>query len=115
MSNGGFFTNRVGCQLSDKFAAIASVSGPLDMNGTSVFWKSDNPYKCEIANSMPILHVHGGADPVVPMAGSSNLGFPKIDDFIGDWVERNNMEKSNPGTVSYAYKDILCKYWGSHE
>ena len=114
MSNGGFMVNRIGCELSAQFAAIASVSGPLDNNGTSILWKSDDSFKCEPTHKMPILHVHGGADPVVPIAGSSTLGFPKIEAFIGDWVERNGMDKSNPGTVSYSHKDILCKSWGSH-
>ncbi len=53
-SNGAFFANLLGCQLADRLAAVAVVSGarPLDA--------------CRPARPMPILFFHGTADRVVP-------------------------------------------------
>jgi polyhydroxybutyrate depolymerase len=53
-SNGGFFSNLLGCRLADRLAAVAAVSGarPLDA--------------CRPAAPIPILFFHGTADPIVP-------------------------------------------------
>ncbi|HEX4445148.1 MAG TPA: alpha/beta fold hydrolase [Polyangiaceae bacterium] len=65
-SNGGMMTYRLACQDSSRFAAAASVSGsavvPLD--GT-----------CTPTHPMPLMHVHGNADPLVPYDGGAG-GLP---------------------------------------
>jgi polyhydroxybutyrate depolymerase len=53
-SNGAFATNLLGCQLAERFAAVAAVAGALDL-GT-----------CAPARPMPILFVYGSGDRVVP-------------------------------------------------
>jgi polyhydroxybutyrate depolymerase len=50
MSNGGMMTYRLGCELSDKIAAIAPVAGALDV---------DN---CQPANPVSVIIFHGTAD-----------------------------------------------------
>jgi len=40
---------------------------------------------------MPILHIHGGEDPIVPYNGSWELGFSKVEDYMHGWVERNGI------------------------
>src|SRR5271165_61992 len=63
MSNGGFMSNRLGCDRADVFAAVAPVSGTL---GTGV--------SCNPSRAVAVLAVHGTADPLVPFDGGSMLG-----------------------------------------
>jgi len=57
-SNGAFMTQRLGCDLAKRIAAIAAVSGTL---GTDV--------RCAPANPVSVLEIHGTDDPVVPFKG----------------------------------------------
>ncbi|MEI8349323.1 MAG: PHB depolymerase family esterase [Candidatus Omnitrophota bacterium] len=58
ISNGGLMTNRLGCELSEKIAAIATV--------TPAAVKSE----CQPSRSMPVMNIHGTADPANPPDGS---------------------------------------------
>lgn len=84
MSNGGFMSYRLACELSDRIAAIASVTGamPLAM--------LDN---CASARKIPILEIHGTADAVVPYGGTPlfTLGTEAGIDW---WLEHNNCTNS---------------------
>jgi len=84
MSNGGFFTNLVGCKLSDVFAAIAPVAGQLsDVAG------------CSPSRPMPIVSFHGDADAIVPYATvASALAF---------WARHN---RCGTGTDDVALPDV---------
>jgi polyhydroxybutyrate depolymerase len=53
-SNGAFLANLLGCELADRLAAIAAVSGARALDG------------CAPAAPMPVLFFHGTADRVVP-------------------------------------------------
>jgi len=53
MSNGGFFTNLLGCALADRLAAIAPVAGALALA------------RCTPARPVPVLLVHGRSDRIV--------------------------------------------------
>lgn len=53
-SNGAFLANLLGCQLGDRVAAIAAVSGARALDG------------CVPAAPMPVLFFHGTADRIVP-------------------------------------------------
>jgi poly(3-hydroxybutyrate) depolymerase len=55
MSNGGFFTSLLGCRLADVFAAFAPVTGQLN-----------DPATCAPGRPVPVLMIHGDADPLVP-------------------------------------------------
>jgi polyhydroxybutyrate depolymerase len=57
MSMGGFMSYRLGCELSHRLAAIASVTG------LQAF------YPCQPSKPMPVMQIHGTADPTVPYAG----------------------------------------------
>jgi polyhydroxybutyrate depolymerase len=52
-SNGGFVTSLLGCQLADRFAAVATVAGALDLGA------------CAPAHPVPILFLYGSSDRVV--------------------------------------------------
>jgi polyhydroxybutyrate depolymerase len=63
MSNGGFMSNRLGCDRADVFAAVAPVSGTL---GAGV--------SCNPSRPVSVLEVHGTADPLVPFDGGTMRG-----------------------------------------
>jgi polyhydroxybutyrate depolymerase len=69
MSMGGFMSYRLACELSDRIAAIASVTG------LQAF------YPCDPDRPVPIAHFHGTADPVVPYSG--------VPATISGWVSHN--------------------------
>ena len=63
LSNGGFFSSRLACDLSSRIASVATVAGVFDPPG------------CAQDRAVPILTIHGTGDPVVPFdASPSNLG-----------------------------------------
>jgi polyhydroxybutyrate depolymerase len=73
LSNGAIFSEELGCALSGKIAAIAPVAGPMPA--------ADAP-GCAPGRPMPVLEIHGTADPIVPYQGgvvahtSGDLGGP---------------------------------------
>lgn len=63
MSNGGYFSNRLACELGDRIAAIAGVTGLM----------TDTTYNhCLSAADKPVLQIHGTNDPVVNYNGIFN-------------------------------------------
>jgi len=81
MSNGGFMSYTLACELSDKIAAIASVTGSMTLpqvNNT-----------CDPQNLTPIMQIHGTADNVVPYNGNNNWMAP-IDEVLDFWRGKNN-------------------------
>lgn len=82
MSNGGFMSYRLACELSDRIAAIASVTGTMS------FAQIDN---CPIERPIPIMQIHGTADAVVPYGGQANF-YPPITDIIDFWTTHNACE-----------------------
>ena len=77
MSNGGFLSSLLGCQLADRLAAVAPVAGALDL-GT-----------CAPARPVPILLLYGTADTVVPP--------DLIRGGIAWWTRQNACGASAPG------------------
>lgn len=80
MSNGGFMTNRVACEMSDIIAAAAPVAGVLMEKYDSprdpprdhpLGWGVD-PFVCNPENPVPLLHIHSTKDEIVPFLGSEN-------------------------------------------
>ncbi len=61
MSNGGFFTSRLVCDLSDRIAAAVSVAGVTHPDG------------CTPDRAVPFMAFHGTADGVVPFDGGSSV------------------------------------------
>lgn len=78
MSNGGFMSYKLACEASDKFAAIASVTGSIVPSELEM---------CDPIRKMPVMQIHGTADPTVAYTGS-NIGAP-IEDVVSFWAERN--------------------------
>lgn len=113
--------NRLACEL-DGVTAVAAVSGPL-INGTAAY---GTPFEC--TRRVPILHIHGTHDPIIPFGGCnatySSYGedctllhkihnfasFPDVPTYIQEWARRNSATGAaatfNNGTVS-------CTAYGS--
>jgi polyhydroxybutyrate depolymerase len=73
-SNGGFMSYRLACELTDRIAAIASVSGTM----TDAAWGS-----CQPSRNMPVMHIHGTSDFVVMYNGG--FGNTSVDEVLGLW------------------------------
>lgn len=79
MSNGGYLSNRLACELSGRIAAIASVTGPMT--------DSTNAY-CNPSRMVPVMHIHGTMDLVVNYNGSANsLGAVEL---VGFWGQHDS-------------------------
>lgn len=90
MSNGAMMAYRVACELSDKIAAIAPVSGALVTSS------------CRPSHAIPILHIHSELDSVVPYLGGEGLGgyqFPSMDSVINIWRILNDCQ-SEPSLIN---------------
>ena len=70
MSMGGFMSYRLACELDTRIAAIASVTGLLAFS------------PCEPSRTVPVLQIHGTADPVVP--------YSFVPLTISFWTQYNN-------------------------
>jgi len=77
-SNGGFMCHRLACQLSDRIAAIAAVSGTI---GTYTSY-----FTCTPSRKVPVMHIHGTSDSTVYYLGT-NYG-TSADSTVHFW--RNN-------------------------
>jgi len=80
MSNGGIMAYRLASELSDRIAAIASVSGPM---GTKT---------CNPTRPVSVIHFHGSDDELAPFHGGKGKGLSGTDFFsvpasIAAWVE----------------------------
>ena len=65
MSNGGIFSNRLGCELSGQLAAIAPVAGTLSVNDAA---------RCAPKQPVSVIAFHGTDDPLVPFNGGTVRG-----------------------------------------
>ncbi|MCB0661443.1 MAG: prolyl oligopeptidase family serine peptidase, partial [Saprospiraceae bacterium] len=70
MSNGGYMSFHLACQLPNRFAAIASVTGAM----TPI-----SKFNCAIDRPFPVLQIHGTEDPVVPYNGATwSISIPEV-------------------------------------
>ena len=81
MSNGGFMSYELACQLSDKIAAIASVTGSMNQSQIT---------SCNPERPIPVMQIHGTSDPTVLYDGNPLWGITSVDDVISYWVDFND-------------------------
>ncbi len=86
MSNGGFMSHTLACELSNKITAIASVTGSIF---TSQYGNFCNPTR-----PVPVMQIHGTSDPTVPYAGNLSQGMMPIDSVVKYWVIKNGCNPS---------------------
>ena len=101
ISNGGFLTNRLACELSSRIAAIAPVAGDVIVDA------------CTPSHPMAVLHFHGTSDVLVPYDGSALLGFPSAEDDVKAWAARDGC--TGEPVESEKHPDASCKTWSPCE
>ncbi|HWY13098.1 MAG TPA: T9SS type A sorting domain-containing protein [Bacteroidia bacterium] len=92
LSNGGFMSNYLACNLSNKIAAIAGVAGTM--------FTTFN-FTCNPGRPVPVMHIHGTADGTVPYGG--NAQEIAVDTLMKLWRIKNNC---NPVPTSSAVPNI---------
>ncbi len=81
MSMGGFMTYRLGSQMTQRLAAIASVAGPV--TDSVIYFFNTSP-------RIPVMHIHGTADGTIPYAGDTL--FWDIDTTIQYFINKNGCQ-----------------------
>lgn len=90
LSNGGFMSNRLACEASDLFAAVAPVVGALRI-----------PYEeCVPERPMAVFAFNGVQDPLVPIADGEST--------IERWVE---IDGCDPEPVVEELDGGICRTW----
>ena len=92
ISNGGFMSYKLACELNDKITAIGSVTG--------TFAESDAD-GCSIERFMPVMDFHGTYDTVVPYEGAE--GWMSVDETVAFWTGHNETDTYE----TYEYPDIV--------
>lgn len=81
MSNGGYMSFLLACQLSDKIAAVASVTGAMTPETFNA---------CKPSHPTPVLQIHGTNDNVVSYGGTS--WSKSIDEVLRYWITYNHCD-----------------------
>jgi polyhydroxybutyrate depolymerase len=80
MSNGGFMSYELACQLSNRIAAVGSVTGSMIASRLNT---------CAPGRPVPVIEIHGTADNTVPYDGGTGLNFVSIPTLLAHWVQVN--------------------------
>jgi polyhydroxybutyrate depolymerase len=94
MSNGGFLSHRLACELSTRIAAIAPVAGVVGVP------------TCTPPRAVPVMHFHGTADALVPYNGSASMKTPSVPDTAKGWATRDSCTDKPRETVKRG--DVSC-------
>lgn len=103
-SNGGFFSHRLACEMSDTIAAIAPVSGVM----------GKDPAGCKPSRPISVLEFHGTSDIVVPFNGGVPISpidfggpitFRGVTETVDFWRTQNDCLG---GKKVYATGDATC-------
>ncbi|MGK0390533.1 MAG: polyhydroxybutyrate depolymerase [Maribacter sp.] len=85
-SMGGIMSHYLGCNLSDKIAAIASQGGTMATATSS---------SCSPSRAVPAMHIHGDADETVNYDGDAGLyGLNSAPATIAKWAEINGCSET---------------------
>ncbi len=106
MSNGGFMSYRLACELDNRIAAIASVTGCMT-DSMELYCNPSRPF--------PVMHFHGTADPIVAYGGGG--GIKSVEGSIQYWAYNNNcpaqpVEDAIPDTNTTDGTTVSRFYWG---
>lgn len=78
MSNGGYMSYRLACELYDKIASIASVTGSMSTGMTT---------HCNTTRPVATMQIHGTADPTVPYNGNASSTGAEAN--LQYWADKN--------------------------
>jgi len=101
MSNGGYMSYRLACDLSDKITAFGSVTGNFMINASINDCQDQN-------RDIPIIHFHGTSDGVVNYYPPSFDGALTVQESVQFWSDYNNLtvesvESINSNVEMYKY------------
>jgi polyhydroxybutyrate depolymerase len=108
-SRGGGMANRLGCELSDRLAAIAPVSGDYE------YGEDCSPYR-----PVAVVAFHGTNDPTIPYNGFGVPGQPHesyvrigtpLPTWAATWAERNGC--SNKPAIIFQEGQVTGQQWGN--
>ena len=104
MSNGGFMSYRLACELSNRIAAVAPVECSMTM------------MNCNPSHPVPIIHFHSYLDTNIPYdggigSGPSNHYNPPIDSVMNVWATTNSCDTLND-TIINNVQYTLTKWTG---
>lgn len=80
MSNGGFMSYELACELSERIAAIASVTGTMNAGRFG---------SCNPGHPMPVMEIHGTSDATVPYNGANWI--EGTEEVVAFWADFNNL------------------------
>lgn len=83
MSNGGFLSYSLACEMNDRITAIASVTGSMIQSKLNA---------CNPQRPVPVMEIHGTADNTVPYNGLPAGTFVAIPSLLDAWVGFNNCD-----------------------
>ena len=96
MSNGGFESYRLACDLENRIAAIAPVAGTIS---TLTAFNCTNQ-----SRKVPVLHIHGTQDPLVPYGG--DVGFKSVEETLSFWLGKDQCSAVSD-TIALANINLL--------
>jgi len=82
-SNGGFFSQELACQLSNKIAAIGTVAANMSIQTVK---------NCDPSHPVPVITISGTMDNVVQYDGSQPEGTISHNNTLDYWITFNNMD-----------------------
>ena len=99
MSNGGYMSYHLACNLDNTFAAVVSVTGSMT---------NDTFDNCMPSHPTSAMQIHGVQDLTVPYLGS---GWSKsIDDIIDYWVSYNSCNTEPERVIKYSNQTDLINF-----
>ena len=84
MSNGGFMSYRLACELPSRIAAIASVTGSMVPQALT---------SCKPGRPVPVMEIHGTSDNIVNYNGSPLIA-AAIPDVLRLWQKNNGCDET---------------------
>jgi polyhydroxybutyrate depolymerase len=102
MSNGGILSQRLACEASDVFAAIAPVAGTLNFS------------PCDPTQSISVIEFHGTGDQHIPYEGGFgpeslvDVNFVSVQDSVKFWVSFNGCTSQ---AQTNSFDDIQHTVW----
>jgi len=97
-SNGSAMSYRMAAEVSHRIAAIGANSGQMTLES------------CDPEFPVPILHMHGLSDNLIPYEGSDII--PHVDSVIAIWREVNDCDSIHD--TIYNQPGIIGKRWNSY-
>lgn len=104
ISNGAMMCYRLACELSERIAAIAPVSGPMQMP------------KCNPKRPVSVMHFHGTKDAFAPFAGGKGPRslpgqfFTSVDETLRFWLRFDKLDQEKPKIIKRG--TAIGEYYG---